>query len=196
MLLVAAASLAGCLGIRVRVVTKEEALANQIAGVLADLDADLAEYESVRGVDDEGKVTPKPERTPEAQRVIAAQERRQFNRDDVQRFLKEGSAGESNKGLLAFHATARTQSNAAYAAFVQTVIRQENEDRLAIMRRVIELSEDYTERDLPDIQAALARQNRDAAEPDTLVQLPDTQDANGRLVPGEWVKKKAVGGGE
>ena len=190
----AAAALCGCFKIRLFVVTEEEALANQITGLLADLDQDLAEYESVRGVDEEGAVRTPPEQTEGVQRIIAAQQRRQFNSDDIRVFLENGSAGENNRGMLEYRPTQRPREDPAYAAFVQATLAQENEDRLTLMNRVIEVNEDYSQRDLHKIQKVFAQQNRDAAEPGVWIQAPDTQDDNGDRVSGKWVQKKAFRG--
>lgn len=190
----AAVALCGCLDIRLFVVTEEEALANQITGLLAELDQDLAEYESVRGVDEDGAVRTPPEQTEGVRRVIAAQQRRQFNSDDVRTFRQAGSAGENNEGLLASRPDSRSRDDPAYAAFVQATIAQENEDRLTLMNRVIEVNENYTQKDLPKIQSVFAQQNRDGAEPGVWVQLPDAEDDQGSRVPGTWVQKEAFRG--
>ena len=186
--LVATGLCSGCVTIGIATVTEEEALAAQITGLRAPLSAELAEYESVRGVDEDGKVKEPPEQTRSIQRLIAAQQRRQFNSDDVQTFLKEGVAGENNQGLLTFRPTDRSRQDAGYTAFVQEIIRQENVDRRALMMRVIEMNEGYREEDLPKIQAVFAQQNRDAADAGIWVQEPD-QESNGKVVPGEWVRK-------
>lgn len=186
--LVAVGLCGGCVAIGIGTVTEEEALAAQITGLRAPLSAELAEYESVRGVDEDGKVREPPEQTRSTQRLIAAQQRRQFNSDDVQTFLKEGVAGENNQGLLTFRPTERSRQDAGYTAFVQEIIRQENADRRALMMRVIEMNEGYGEDDLPKIQTVFAQQNRDAADAGTWIQEPD-QERNGGIVAGKWVRK-------
>ena len=186
--LVAIGLCCGCVAIGIATVTEEEALAAQITGLRAPLSAELAEYESVRGVDGDGKVKEPPEQTRSIQRLVAAQQRRQFNSDDVQTFLKEGVAGENNQGLLTFRPNERSRQDAGYAAFVQEIIRQENADRRALMMRVIEMNEGYGEEDLPKIQAVFAQQNRDAADGGTWIQEPD-QESNGEIVAGTWVRK-------
>jgi len=172
-------------------VSEGEALAAQIRGLRAPLSAELAEYESVRGVDQDGKIKEPPEQTRSVQRLIAAQQRRQFNRDDVRTFLREGVAGENNQGLLTFRPTERSRQDAGYTAFVEEIIRQENDDRRALVMRVIEMNEGYHEKDLPKIQAVFAQQNRDAADAGVWIQEPDQESggSDGKVVPGKWVWK-------
>lgn len=186
--LVAIGLCCGCVTIGIGTVSEGEALAAQITGLRAPLSAELAEYESVRGVDQDGKVKEPPEQTRSIQRLIAAQQRRQFNSDDVQTFLKEGVAGENNQGLLTLRPTARSRQDAGYTAFVQEIIRQENADRHALMVRVIEMNEGYHEKDLSKIQAVFAQQNRDVADTGVWIQEPE-KESDGKTVPGEWTRK-------
>ncbi len=171
---------AGCIHIAgVQVITSEEALQNQVAGVMEDLGDEVMLYESVRGVDEDGKVKTPPKMTESKLRVIAATQSRQFNADDIQSFLREGCARENNRGLLDYYETEKCKKNPEYAKFVKAIIREENRDRMIIMRRVIEVGEGLSEKDLPRVQKIFARRNRDAAEPGVWVQNDD----------GSWMRK-------
>ena len=191
--LLAAVVLEGCINIGVDTITTEQALANQVMGVLQNLGEDVLLFESVRGVDENGEVKKPPEMTDGARTVIEALQRQQFNRDDVLSFLADGSAREGNNGLLRFHETERCRGEPAHAEFVQAIVAEENSDRLVIMRRVIEVTEDRSEDDLPAIQKVFAHRNREGAQPGVWIQLPNKQGPDGADVPdsGEWVQKGA-----
>ena len=193
-MLLAATGLSGCLDIRVRVISREEALANQIRGMLESLDEEVMLYESVRGVDEEGQIKKPPKITESKQRFLEAVQSQQFNADDVQEFLASGCAGEDNLGLLAYHPKGpcdACKADPAYAQFVQAIIVEENRDRRVIMMRVVEVSEEKTEADLPEIQHVFATRNRDAAAPEVWVQQDDKVDDKGGLVEkGEWARKQ------
>ncbi len=180
-----ALALAGCVNFGgVEVITKEEALQNQVAGVMEQLDDDVMLYESVRGVDEDGKLKDPPQITESKRRVIEAMQSRQFNADDIHSFLAEGCARENNRGLLDYFQTERCKQDAERERFVKAIIAEENHDRMVIMHRVIDEDETLTDADLPRVQRVFAAINRDAAPAGVWVQKED----------GTWAQKPAAAG--
>jgi len=64
--------------------------------------------------------------------------------------------------------------------FVENLVQEENADREVIMRRVIETSEDLSDKDMPRIRKMFASLNRDKARVGDMIQLEN----------GKWVKKE------
>ncbi|MBI2194566.1 MAG: DUF1318 domain-containing protein [Planctomycetes bacterium] len=156
----------------------------QVLGTYEELSEDLALVASVRGVDETGRVRVPPPESSGKKRALLAMQSREFNRDDIESFKKEGAAGENNQGLLTFFETEKTRADSKYKSFVQSKIEEENLDRTVLMRRVIEITPGRTERDLPDIQKIMASRNRDSAKPGEKIQLEN----------GEWTAKSEKAG--
>ena len=74
--------------------------------------------------------------------TIRAMQRQEFNQDDIQMFKVLGVAGEGNNGLLIFFETERTLKDPDFQKFSRTIISEENEDRLTILRRIVATAED------------------------------------------------------
>ena len=79
-------------------------------------------------------------------------QRRQFNKDDIESFMGLGCAGENYEGLLIFFLGEKTENDSAYGQFVKEIIKQENEDRMVIIKRIVATNENFTEADLPKVQ--------------------------------------------
>ena len=190
----AAVNLCGCglVDFRLFPVTKEEALARQVMGVLRALNADVVLFESVRGMDEDGEVKEPPKVSPSAATVISAMQRREFNRDDVQFFLRQGMARERNNGLLDYYCTSLCQADPPYARFVQAIVAEENADRMVIMKRVTEVGEGLSGKSLPKVQRIFAQRNRDTAEAGVWIQQPNKKGSDGAVIPdsGDWTQKK------
>jgi hypothetical protein len=173
----------GCLGlsacsgplaeVNVTVVDQKTALENQVLGSYEEIGNDVILLASVRSVDEDGKLIAVTEIPPGKLKAIRARQRQEFNSDDILNFKKQGTTGEGNQGLLVFFETERTRKDPKYKQFVQTLIQEENEDRLAIYERVLATNEFFGEEDLPKIKAITASLNRDNARPGEKIQLPD-----------------------
>jgi len=177
LLVLVGAGFSACSGplaeVNVTVVDQKTALENQVLGSYEEIGNDVILLASVRSVDEDGKLKAVTEIPPGRLKAIRAKQRQEFNSDDIQTFKKQGSVGEGNQGLLVFLETERTRKDPKYKKFVQTLIQEENEDRLALYERVLATNEFFGEGDLPKIQAITASLNRDSARPGDKIQLPD-----------------------
>jgi len=167
-------------GVNVTIVDQKTALENQVLGSFQEIESDTMLLASVRSVDKNGRLRaveplPKSKRT-----AIRAKQRMDFNKDDLENFKAGGSAGENNQGLVTFFETDRTRKDPAYQKFVQTILKEENEDRITILKRVIATNEAFGEGDLPKVQRIYAGLNRDNAKKGELIQAPE----------GKWERKK------
>ncbi len=187
-MLVWALGFSGCsslVGVDVTVVDQKTALENQILGSYEELGNEMLLLASVRSVDEDGKLKTVAEIPPGKMEAIRAMQRQEFNRDDIQSFKQSGIAGEGNEGLLVFFETEKTQSDPKFKTFAQTIMEEENADRLAILKRTVATNEAFSDGDLPKVQRIFASLNRDNANPGEKIQLED-----GRwIVKGQQAKK-------
>jgi uncharacterized protein YdbL (DUF1318 family) len=160
----------------VRITGTRTALENQILGTYAQIQEDVWMVASVRSSEGGEEVVISEEK----QRVLDAMQNREFNKDDVDEFKKDGCVGENNQGLLELRTSAKLEQDAEYNTLVQTIIWQENRDRKIIMDRVIELNEGIGPEAQPEVAAVFAKMNRDNARPGDWVQLPN----------GQWTRKE------
>lgn len=167
-------------GVNVTVVDQKTALENQILGSYEELGNDMMLLASVRSVDENGKLKTVAQIPPAKLKAIRATQRREFNRDDIQMFKQIGCAGEGNDGFLVFFDVERTQKDPKFKSFVQTIIKEENEDRLATLERIVDTNEAFSEASLPKVKQISASLNRDNAKPGEKIQLED----------GTWAVKK------
>lgn len=167
--------LSGCSGklvdVNVTIVDQKTALENQILGSYEELGNEMLLLASVRSVDEEGKLKTVAEIPPGKMKAIRAMQRQEFNRDDIQRFKEMGIAGEGNDGLLVYFENDRSRKDPKFKEFSQTLIREENEDRLTILRRTIATNENFSEEDLPKVQRIFAGLNRENAKKGEKIQL-------------------------
>jgi hypothetical protein len=179
--------LAGCaqklVDVNVTIVDQKTALENQILGSYEELDNEVLLLASVRSVDEEGKLKPTTEIPKGKLQALRALQRQEFNRDDIQEFKKTLVAGEGNDGFLKFFENARTQSDAQFKNFTETIIAEENEDRLTVLQRIVATNENFTQQDLPKVQKISASLNRDNAKPGEKIQLEN----------GDWSTRPEVG---
>lgn len=167
-------------GVNIKVVDQKTALENQVLGSFQEIDNDTLLLASVRSVDEEGKLKAVDAVPKSKRKSILARQRMDFNKDDVESFKVEGCAGENNQGFLDFFETEKTQKDPSYKKFVQAIIQEENDDRRAILERVLSTNEAFQEGDLGKVQTIYAGLNRDNAKKGERIQLPD----------GKWVKKE------
>lgn len=173
---------AGCKNlatVKVDVIDERTQLENQILGDYETLSEDFALVASVRAVDESGSVKPPPPTSKGKQRALAAMRTREFHRDDVDEFKKIGLIGERNDGLLELFSSDKIKTDQQYAAFVRQVIKEENDARLVLMNRVIEMNPGMKPKDLPAVQKVMAVRNRERAKGGHKIQL----------YSGEWITK-------
>lgn len=181
--LAAALWLAACgklVDVDVTVIDQKTALENQILGSYEELGNDMLLLASVRSVDEEGKLKTVAEIPPGKKEAIRAMQRQEFNRDDIQMFKQTGVAGEGNDGALIFFDNEKTLKDPKFKSFAQAIIKEENEDRLKILKRTIATNEAFAEGDLPKVRKIFASLNRDSAQPGEKIQQEN----------GKWTVKK------
>lgn len=180
--LTVALAVSGCKNlakVEVTLIDERTQLENQVLGAYEELNDDLALVASVRGVDEEGKTRVPPPASASQKRSLRAMQNREFNRDDIESFKREGAVGENKQGLLTFFETAKTEADAKHKAFVEAKVKEENEDRRAVMNRVIEVTPGLESKDLPEVGKIMAKRNRDSAAIGEKIQLQT----------GEWTVK-------
>ncbi|MBT5471862.1 MAG: DUF1318 domain-containing protein [Nitrospina sp.] len=159
--------LTGCaeklVDVNVTIVDQKTALENQILGSYEELGNEVLLLASVRSVDEEGKLKPVIEVPKGKRKALRAMQRQEFNHDDIQEFKQTLCAGEGNDGLLNFFDNDRTQKDPKYKEFVVAILKEENEDRLTILQRIVATNESFSETDLPKVQKISASLNRDNA---------------------------------
>ena len=167
-------------GVDVTVVDQKTALENQILGSYEELGNEMLLLASVRSVDETGKLITVAEIPSGKKLALRAMQRQEFNRDDIQSFKQTGVAGEGNSGLLVFFENQKTKQDKQFGSFAQAIINEENEDRLAILKRTIATNEAFADGDLPKVRKIFASLNRDSANSGEKIQQEN----------GEWTVKK------
>ena len=163
-ILCAALATAGCGGINVNlfVVGEQTSLEKQVLGSYAALGEDILLYSSVRAVDEEGNLKPPPEMTESQRAAVQAMRNREYNRDDITRLLANGVVGETNDGMLE-----RRDLSVEIAGLDQSereqVITEENNDRRALVERLLETSNVDTDEDRAEVRWLFATLNQDRA---------------------------------
>ena len=174
------ALLTGCGGplVGVTVVDERTALENQVLGTYQELNQQVMLVASVRYIDPKGKLKQTQELPPGKKDVVRALQRVSFNKDDLNRFKSLGMIGENNEGGITLLESEKVEPSDR--AFVDNLIKEENEDRAAIMSRIIETNETLSSTDLPRVHKMFAALNRDKALKGELIQLDS----------GEWIQKE------
>ncbi|MBF0308228.1 MAG: DUF1318 domain-containing protein [Magnetococcales bacterium] len=166
--------LAGCGSgplVGITVVDERTALENQVLGSYESLGREMQLVASVRGIDPQGKLVEQAATPPGKMKVVRAMQRSAFNRDDLVRFKKEGWIGEANDGRLLVREGATLPESER--KMVEALIGEENSDREAIIRRVLESNEGMKEEDLQRIRRTFASMRRDQAQPGEWLQEED-----------------------
>jgi len=130
-----------------------------------------------RFVSGEAETTLVESYSPERLRYLRAEALRIFNRDDVDDFKKEGIVGEGNRGYLEVVDSTKLKADSSRAALIRRVVTEENQSRKILMEWYVNLRQDLTEADLPQVEASFAQRNREAARSGEFVQ---DQDGNWR----------------
>ena len=175
------ALLIGCGGplVGVTVVDERTALENQVLGTYQELNQQVMLVASVRYIDPKGKLKQTQELPQGKKDVVRALQRVSFNKDDLNRYKSLGMIGENNEGGITLLEPEKVEP--ADRAFVDNLIKEENEDRLAIMSRIIETNETLSSADLPRVHKMFAALNRDKALKGERIQLES----------GKWIQKEA-----
>lgn len=163
----------------VTVVDKKTALENQVLGSYEELGKETILLASVRSVDENGKLQSVAEIPPGKLKAVRALQRVEFNRDDILRFKKLGCAGEGNAGYMQFFECEETRNDPESKEFIQAIIKEENQDRLAILERIIATNVNFSKGDLSKVQKIYAKLNKDNSEPGVKIQTED----------GRWITK-------
>jgi uncharacterized protein YdbL (DUF1318 family) len=185
--------LSGCTlaEVQVNVVSERTALENQVLGSYNSLGQEMLLVASVRGVDPLGKIKPPQQQSQGYKDAIEAMQTLAFHADDVEAFKRLGWTGENNQGFLApfpikaFPIKGASQNLKEFAARYPekefaAVIQQVNTARDVVMKRVVEINEDFTTKDLPKIRRVFGNINRENALPGEKIQKED----------GSWMVKK------
>lgn len=173
------AVLTGCGGplVGVTVVDERTALENQVLGTYQELNQQVMLVASVRYIDPKGKLKQTQELPPGKKEVVRALQRVSFNKDDLNRYKALGIIGENNEGGVTLLEPEKVKP--ADRAFVENLVKEENEDRLVIMSRIIETNETLSPTDLPRVHKMFAALNRDKALKGERIQLDN----------GKWIQK-------
>ena len=181
--------LSGCtlFEVNVDVLSERTALENQILGTYNSLDREMLLTSSVRGVDAKGNIKKPPKHSQEHNDAIAAIQLQDFHRDDIRRLKKMKFLGENNQGLLEIISTDKKEIPEELKEFSSTykeeefkdMVKNVNHSRMIIMRRVIDLNENLSKKDLLEIQRVFGKLN---AENAALGEKFQTQD-------GKWIGK-------
>ena len=173
--------LTGCSGplVGVTVIDERTALENQVLGTYQELNQQVMLLASVRYIDPKGKLKQTEELPPGKKNVVRALQRVSFNKDDLNRYKSLGIIGENNKGGITLLEPEKVELSGR--AFVDNLIKEENEDRLIIMSRIIETNETLSSTDAPRVQKMFASLNRDKALKGEHIQLDS----------GKWIQKEA-----
>lgn len=175
--------LAGCTArpeVQVTLVDTRTALENQVLGSYKELNKEFVMIASVRSVDEKGLAEDRLNGMSVSQReAMKAMQAKEFNRDDIDDFKRNGCVGEGNNGLLEVLQCDKAMKDAKYEKLLKDVVKEENESRMVIMKRVVIMNEGLKESDLVKIQKVFARMNQDSAKAGELVQKED----------GSWIKK-------
>lgn len=151
------------------VVGEQTSLEKQVLGTYSALGENLLLYSSVRGVDEEGNLVVPPATTDSMRATYQAMRNREYNRDDIERILAAGHAGEGRDGLLV------SLEGGAFVpgltpSQIAALIAEENADRLIVLERLQETVGAANEASRDDVARIFADLNRDAAPDNTRVQ--------------------------
>lgn len=173
--------------VNVQVAGERTSLEKQVLGSYNALTRRAMLSSSVRGVDPLGNVEEPPTLSADGQAALEAVQTQAFHADDVDAFRRLGWVGENNEGLLTPFPMEREGAPDALAGFAADyredefalVVREVNEARDTLIRRVVQTDDAFTEADLPQIRGVFARMNARRALPGERIQQPD----------GQWTRK-------
>jgi uncharacterized protein YdbL (DUF1318 family) len=155
---------------------EKTALENQILGTYNQVKEDVWMVASVRAANPDSQIT----LSEEKRAVLTAIQNREFNKDDIDEFKRDGAVGENAKGWLEIRPHPRLQKDPEYKKLVERIVAEDNRDRQIIMRRIIDINPSIQTTDSTAVEKVFAKLNRDSAKSGEWIQMPE----------GEWVKKK------
>ncbi len=156
-------TLGACVTVKPVVLDRKTQLENQVLGTFQRLHQDLVLASSVRGPGAVAadKLSPLEREAAEAVMV------REFHRDDLERLKTDKAVGEGKDGLVVLLSVPGEEAAGKRA---RRVVKEENQARVVIMDRVIQLNADLTKKDMPLVRRMFRRLNRTAARPGDLIQ--------------------------
>jgi len=154
---------------------EKTALENQILGTYNQVREDVWMVASVRAANPDSQIT----LSDEKRAVLTAIQNREFNKDDIDEFKRDGAVGENARGLLEIRPLPRLQAEANYRKLVEEIVAEENHDRQVIMQRIMEINPTAQATGISEVEKVFAKLNRDSARSGEWMQLSD----------GAWVKK-------
>jgi len=174
--------------VKVEVMSERTALENQVLGTYNALDREMLLVASVRGVDSRGRIKKPAKQSQEHKDAVTALQILSFHADDLQTFKQLGWAGENNQGLVEVFQMNKADIPESLKDFSERfkpeefnhVVSQINGSREIIMHRVIDMNENLSSDDMPEIRRIFGRLNTENALPGEKVQQPD----------GIWTVKK------
>jgi uncharacterized protein YdbL (DUF1318 family) len=175
-------------GVKVEVVSKRTALENQVLGTYNSLDQEMLMVASVRAIDSTGRINEPPPKSQDHKDAVLAMQTLAFHEDDLIAFKTLGWVGENNQGLITPFSMDKTNVPVDLREFAeryeedefQYVVEQVNNARMIVIKRVIELNENFTKDDLPKVQQIFGKLNAEDALEGQKIQTED----------GTWTVKK------
>lgn len=167
--------------VRINVVSERTALENQVLGSYNALAQDVLLVASVRGVDPLGRINTPPRKSREHQDAIESMQTLAFHADDVEAFKRLGWVGENNEGSLTTFPIDKKNVPDDLKDFAsryqedefKAVVKDVNHGREVIMRRVVEINENFSQEDLPKIRKIFGKLNRENSLPGEKIQKED-----------------------
>lgn len=171
-------SMAGLVGTEIEIRGTRRSLQEQVLGSYEQIGEEVYLLAGARSVDPlTGTPSPPAPMTASEERALAARRRMEFNRDDVLAFKRDRIVGEGRDGLLAVfeeRVAELEQADPRRAALVRAIVAEENEDRLTIMRRIVQTTPELRgEQGLESVRRILAARYAQQSPPGTLVQRAD-----------------------
>jgi hypothetical protein len=157
--------------VNVNVVSDRTSLENQVLGSYNSLDQDVLLVASVRGIDPLGRVQDPPTSSQEHKDAIEAMQLIAFHADDIESFKELGWVGENNEGLLTPFPMERENIPDDLKSLASqygeeefnAVVNEVNTAREKVMSRVVEINDNFTTDDLPQIRRVFGKINRENA---------------------------------
>lgn len=177
-MLAAALFAAGCasslVNVNLNVVGEQTALEKQVLGTYKSLGEDLMIYSSVRGVDESGSLKTPPTSTDSQRASCAAMRNREYNRDDIQRILAAGIAGEGIDGQLVVRREAASETIEGLTRDqIIKLVTEENGDRRVIVERLAATTPNLTAEQRVQVGGIFAQLNHEIAPAGAWLQNQD-----------------------
>ena len=146
------------------ITSQRTALENQVMGSYKEIDDDVVLLASVRGVSSDGS-TVKHEVSDQQLDALRAKQNQEFNRDDLDELKSMQGIGESRDGTVVVLPPGIGQAEKASqneAAFMKTLIAEENRDRLVVWNRIIQSNHNLSSKDIDEVRKTYAKMQFEA----------------------------------